>query len=421
MILIKDARVIDPKSNRDDVLDIVIDKGIIVDMGKYQRNEDYERIIEAAGCIVAPGLVDVNTHIAKSNFKNKKKVLKQLNSAAKGGYTSLVVMPNDKPSLNTKEELDYFYDLVKDADIHIYAASGITSGGKEKVLVDLAELKEHGAVAFSNDGKYIVDQKILMEAMIKCKELEMPLSLHEESADLTEARGIKDGEVALSMGIKGTPNVAEDILVARDCMLAIATEAPVHFQHISSPNSVKLIQMVKKQGADVTAEVTPYHFSLMDTDVLKYGSMAKITPPLQDKRSRFDLIKGIKNDVIDTIASAETPIEDADKTDDFLESKSGLIALEIGLSLAITGLIRKGQVTLLSLIEKMALNPAERFKLNAGYLEKGGPADMVIFNEQESWKVDSFSGGFSNSPFLNEVLYGKVKYTICNGKIVYED
>lgn len=421
MILIKNARVIDPKTNRDDVLDIVIDKGIIVDMGKYQRNEDYEQIIEAAGFVVAPGLVDVNTHIAPANFKNRKKLLKQLNAAAKGGYTSVVVMPNVKPALNSVEELDYFYDVAEEADIHIYAAAGITTGVKDKELSDMGNLKEHGAVAFSNDGKYIEDGRILMEAMLRAKELDVPLSLHEESLDLTETRGLKAGAVADKLGLKGTPNVAEDILVAKDCMLAISTGAPVHFQHISSPNSVKLIQMVKEQGADVTAEVSPYHFSLMDEDVLKYGTLAKITPPLQDKRSRFDLINGIKQNVIDMIASAETPVPMNKKEVDFEKADTGLVSLEIELALSITGLIRRGQVTLINLIEKLSYNPARRFHLNAGYIEKGAPADMVIFNEQEPWVPEKLKCGYENCPYIGETLYGKVKYTICGGKIVYCD
>ena len=419
MILIKDARVIDPKSKRDDVLDIVIEDGKIKDMGKYQRNEDYEKIIEAAGYVVAPGLVDVNTHISSADFKNKRKLLKHLNAAAKGGYTSVIVTPDIKTPFNTVDELDCFYDIVKECDIHVYAAAGIVAEGKKTELSDMKMLREHGAVAFSNDAKTALTQKKIMEVMVNSKELGVPVSLHEESSELVETPGIKSGEAAGKMGIKGTSDVAEDVLVARDCMLAMETGAPVHFQHIGSPNSVYMIQMVKEHGADVTAEISPYHFSMIDEDVIKYGSMAKIIPPLQDKRSRFVLLNAIKHDVIDVIASSETPVPVKRKETDFEKAASGLISLEIELPLSISGLIRRGQVTIIKLIEKMSYNPAKRFHLNAGYLEKGAPADIVIFNEQEAWTLEKFECGYENSPYLGKTLYGRVKYTICNGRIVY--
>lgn len=421
MILIKNGRIVDPKTKRDDVLDIIIDNGKIKKIGKYQRNDDYERIIEAAGMIVAPGFVDAHVHFRDPGFTYKETIQSGAKAAAKGGYTSVIMMGNTKPPIDNVETLDYVISEGKKTDIHVYASANITKGMKGKELVNMQELKEHGAVCFTDDGLPLRDERLCYDAMLEAKKVDLPLSFHEEEPSLIGVHGINEGKVSEQLGIIGAPTVAEDVMVARDCMLSAYTGARIHIQHVSSGNSVQMIKMAKEMGAKVTAEVAPHHFSLTEEEVLKKGTLAKMNPPLRTKYDIFHVTRGIKGGIIDMIATDHSPHSEKEKQKELSEAPSGIIGLETALALAITKLIRKGHITMTKLIELMSYQPARVFGLDAGYLEEGGPADIVIFNEQEPWTVGEFESKSSNSPFIGEKLYGKVKYTICKGKVIFED
>lgn len=422
MILIKNGRIIDPKTKRDDVLDIVIDGGKIVDIGKYGRNDDYEYIIEATGYVVAPGFVDVHTHFRDPGFPEKEDIYTGAKAAAHGGFTSVVMMANTNPPIDCPEVLDQVLDKGKETGIHVYSVACISEGMAGKELTDMDALKEHGAVGFSDDGKPIESMELMLEAMRKAKELNAPLSLHEEAAELIGVAGINDGPIAKKLGIeKGAPALSEDIMVARDCMLAVSTGAPVHFQHISSMNAVRQIELAKSMGAHVTAEVTPHHFTLTEEAVETYGTMAKMNPPVRSVRDRFEVLNGLKRGVIDMIATDHAPHTAEEKEKPFPQAPSGIIGLETALGLAECYLIRKGHITLTKLIELLSWAPAKLYGLDAGYLAPGGPADLVIFSEQEPWEVKDLMSRSQNTPFLGQTLYAKVKYTICDGQIVYSD
>lgn len=422
MILIKNGRIIDPKTKRDDVLDIVIDGGKIVDIGKYGRNDDYEYIIEATGYVVAPGFVDVHTHFRDPGFPEKEDIYTGAKAAAHGGFTSVVMMANTNPPIDCPEVLDQVLDKGKETCIHVYSVACISKGMAGKELTDMDALKEHGAVGFSDDGKPIESMELMLEAMRKAKELNAPLSLHEEAAELIGVAGINDGPIAKKLGIeKGAPALSEDIMVARDCMLAVSTGAPVHFQHISSMNAVRQIELAKSMGAHVTAEVTPHHFTLTEEAVETYGTMAKMNPPVRSVRDRFEVLNGLKRGVIDMIATDHAPHTAEEKEKPFPQAPSGIIGLETALGLAECYLIRKGHITLTKLIELLSWAPAKLYGLDAGYLAPGGPADLVIFSEQEPWEVKDLMSRSQNTPFLGQTLYAKVKYTICDGQIVYSD
>ena len=422
MILIKNGRIIDPKTKRDDVLDIVIDGGKIVDIGKYGRNDDYEYIIEATGYVVAPGFVDVHTHFRDPGFPEKEDIYTGAKAAAHGGFTSVVMMANTNPPIDCPEVLDQVLDKGKETGIHVYSVACIYKGMAGKELTDMDALKEHGAVGFSDDGKPIESMELMLEAMRKAKELNAPLSLHEEAAELIGVAGINDGPIAKKLGIeKGAPALSEDIMVARECMLAVSTGAPVHFQHISSMNAVRQIELAKSMGAHVTAEVTPHHFTLTEEAVETYGTMAKMNPPVRSVRDRFEVLNGLKRGVIDMIATDHAPHTAEEKEKPFPQAPSGIIGLETALGLAECYLIRKGHITLTKLIELLSWAPAKLYGLDAGYLAPGGPADLVIFSEQEPWEVKDLMSRSQNTPFLGQTLYAKVKYTICDGQIVYSD
>lgn len=422
MILIKNGRIIDPKTKRDDVLDIVIDGGKIVDIGKYGRNDDYEYIIEATGYVVAPGFVDVHTHFRDPGFPEKEDIYTGAKAAAHGGFTSVVMMANTNPPIDCPEVLDQVLDKGKETGIHVYSVACISKGMAGKELTDMEALKEHGAVGFSDDGKPIESMELMLEAIRKAKALNAPLSLHEEAAELIGVAGINDGPIAKKLGIeKGAPALSEDIMVARDCMLAVSTGAPVHFQHISSMNAVRQIELAKSMGAHVTAEVTPHHFTLTEEAVETYGTMAKMNPPVRSVRDRFEVLNGLKRGVIDMIATDHAPHTAEEKEKPFPQAPSGIIGLETALGLAECYLIRKGHITLTKLIELLSWAPAKLYGLDAGYLAPGGPADLVIFSEQEPWEVKDLMSRSQNTPFLGQTLYAKVKYTICDGQIVYSD
>lgn len=421
MILIKDGRVIDPKSKTDEILDVVIQDNKILDLGKYHRSEEYEEIIEAKGMIVAPGLIDVHVHLRDPGYTYKEDIQTGARAAAKGGFTSVVCMANTNPVIDNAETLKYVLSEGEKTGINVFAVGSVTKGLGGKELTDMEDLKKAGAIGFSDDGKPILDENLMIKAMKEAKRLSVPISLHEENPCLIENPGVNAGAVSEKLGLGGASAAAEDIMTARDCMLALHTGARINIQHISSENSVQMVKLAKKLGADVFAEASPHHFSLTEEAVLEKGTLAKVNPPIRTRKDRYEIIEGLKDSTIDMIATDHAPHSTDEKQKSFTEAPSGMIGLETSLALGITNLVRKGHLTMRKLLKDMTVNPARLYNLDKGTLEKGAIADLVIFNESEKWKVEEFASKSSNSPFTGQELYGKVKYTICNGKIVYKD
>lgn len=421
MILIKDGRVVDPRRGIDDMLDIVIDGGKVKKIGKYQRTEEYDQIIEARGFVVAPGLVDVHVHFRDPGLTYKEDIGSGAQAAMKGGFTTVVCMANTKPPIDNVETLQYVLSEGRKTGIHVLAAATVTKGMQGQELVDMEDLKAHGAVGFTDDGIPITDQALLQRAMEETARLNVPISLHEEDPVYISNNGINRGAVSEQLGIGGSPVLAEDAMVARDCMLALHTGAAVDIQHISSANAVAMVKLAKELGARVFAEATPHHFSLDETAVLEHGTLAKMNPPLRTRADRYAIIEGLKSGTIDIIATDHAPHSREEKERPLTEAPSGIIGLETALALGITNLVRKGHMTIVSLMAKMSLNPAGLYQLNKGWLDEGADADLVIFDEEEAWTVGSSVSRSSNTPFTGMTLYGKVKYTLCNGKVVYQD
>lgn len=420
MILIKGGRVVDPKTGVDALLDIVLDGGKIVRIGT-DLSTDYDRIIDAAGLTIAPGLIDVHVHFRDPGLTYKEDIHTGAKAAAKGGFTTVVCMANTRPVVDNAETLEYVIEEGRKTGIHVLSAATITKGMKGEELTDMEELKSRGAAGFTDDGMPIKDAKLVEMAMKEAVRLNVPLSFHEEDPSFITDNGINQGAVSRELGIGGSPSLAEDVMIARDCMLALHTGATVDIQHISSGNSVRMIKLAKELGADVMAEVTPHHFSLDETAVLKHGTLAKMNPPLRTAKDREMIIKGLADGTIDIIATDHAPHSAEEKGKPLTQAPSGIIGLETALALGITNLVRPGHLTMLQLMEKMSLNPAVLYRLDKGWLDEGADADLVIFDENEKWIAGNYVSKSSNSPFTGEQLYGKVKYTICNGVIVYED
>ncbi|WP_315166108.1 dihydroorotase [Metaclostridioides mangenotii] len=419
MILIKNGRLIDPKTRVDANLDIVIKDGKIYKIGSFDE-VDYSEVIDAKGCVVAPGLIDVHVHFRDPGYTYKEDLETGANSAARGGFTTVVCMANTKPIVDNEETLKYILDKSKELPINVLQSASITKSFSGRHIVDMEKLKALGAVGFTDDGLPLMDSKVVMDAMFKAKDLNVPLSFHEEDPSLIENTGINRGKAGEKLGIIGAPRVAEDVMVARDCMLALHTGAKVNIQHISSGVAVESVRMAKKLGADVVAEATPHHFTLTEDSVLKYGTYAKMNPPLRTEEDRLSIIEGLKDGTIEVIATDHAPHTKEEKSGDFIDSPSGIIGLETSLGLGITSLVDEGHLTLMELLEKMTINPAKIYGLNVGSIEEGKNADIVIFDIDKEWKVEDFASKACNTPFLGWTLKGRVEYTICNGEVVYK-
>ena len=422
MILIKDGRVVDPASGVDEGLAVVLEDGRVKALGKFPKTEDYQRVIDAKGKIVAPGLVDIHVHFRDPGLTYKEDIATGAAAAAAGGYTTVVCMANTKPVVDSVEVLSELLGRMKQLPIHVLSAAAVTKGLQGKELTDMRALRAAGAAGFTDDGIPIMDSALLFEAMKLAKELDAPISLHEEDPALIAAAGINQGPVSKQLNFGGAPALAEESLVARDCMLALRSGARVDIQHISSGVSVDVVRAMKGLGAGVFAEVTPQHFSLTEQAALERGALAKVNPPLRGEADRYALIRGLKDGTIDFIATDHAPHSPEEKARELAQAPSGMIGLETALALGVTNLVRKGHLTMLQLLEKMTVNPARFYGLDAGTLRAGAPADLVIFDEREKWTVeeDKFRSKSRNSPFTGMELYGKVYCTICGGNVAYE-
>lgn len=423
MILIKNGRIVDPVRQFDDIADILIDGKTIVKVGKnleFDENDSNLRVIDASGLVVAPGLVDAHVHFRDPGFTYKEDIETGAKAAAKGGFTMVVCMANTKPAVDNLETLKYIQDKAAKTGIHILQASTITKGLQGKELVDMDAMANAGACGFTDDGIPILNEKILVEAMEKAGELDLPVSLHEEDPAFIIRPGVNQGTVSEKLGYGGASRTAEDVMVARDVILALHTGASVCIQHISSGNSVELVRTAKKLGADVHAEATPHHFTLTEDAVLEYGTLARMNPPLRTEKDRQEIIEGIKDGTIDMIVTDHAPHSMEEKAKPLTDAPSGITGLETSLSLGIKSLVQPGHISLMKLMELMSKNPAEFYRMEPASITEGAVADLVIFGENELWTVDKFASKASNSPFKGWELPGKVHFTICDGNIVYE-
>ena len=425
MLLIKNGRVIDPARKKKRNADIVVKDGKIEKIYSEgilpaEAEAAADQVIDAKGLVVAPGLVDVHVHFRDPGLTYKEDIHTGAAAAAKGGFTTVVCMANTKPIVDNEETLRYVLEEGKKTGIHVLSCAAISKGFEGKERTDMEGLLKAGAAGFTDDGIPLMDGPFVKEAMEEAARLDTVLSFHEEDKTFIKQNGINHGKVSDQLGIYGSPALAEDSLVARDCMIALATGAKIDIQHISSGHSVEMVRLAKKMGAHVWAEVTPHHFTLTEGALLEHGTLAKMNPPLRTEKDRQEIIHGLKDGTIDLIATDHAPHSEEEKAKPLTEAPSGITGLETSLGLGITSLVKEGYLSLMELLEKMTCNPAFLYKLPGGVIQVNAPADFVIFDPDEKWTVTDFASKASNSPFKGYELYGKIHYTICNGKIVYE-
>lgn len=420
MIGIRGVRVLDPANGRDEVLDLIIADGKIVSLDKTPEEAGCDRILDGSGLTAAPGLIDVHVHFRDPGLTYKEDIETGARAAAQGGYTTVVCMANTNPVVDNPETLSYVLEKGSRTGIHVKSCACVTKGMQGEELTDMNGLYQCGAVGFTDDGRAIVDEELLRRAMKEAARLGVPISLHEEHPYFVAEPGVNFGPAAEKLGLLGASVRSEAWLARRDCELAEETGAKVNIQHISTEGAVLAVRQAKEKGAQVTAEASPHHFTLTEEAVLTWGTLAKMNPPLRSESDRQSVIKGLQDGTIDMIATDHAPHSQEEKERSFTEAPSGIIGLETALALGITELVKPGYLTLMQLMEKMSRNPARLYGFDYPGIQPGAPADLVIFDEKEEWKVEKFASKAVNSPFLGRVLQGRVRYTICDGVIVYE-
>lgn len=428
MIWIKNGFVVDPANRIEEQKDVLIKDGKILEVtdngDKIRQLVDNTcEVIDASGCIVAPGLVDVHVHFRDPGFTYKEDIETGAKAAARGGFTSVVLMANTKPPVDNEQTIAYIVEKAKKTALHIYTCAAVTKGLAGKELTDMAALLEKGAVGFTDDGIPLLDASMIQQAMERTAKLKVPISLHEEDPTLIGNNGIHRGKASEYYKIEGSPREAEISMIKRDLEIALQTGAIINIQHISTKEGVALVRDAKRRAVAmgmencIHAEATPHHFSLTQDAAITYGTLAKMNPPLREEADRLAIIEGLKDGTIDIIATDHAPHSKQEKEKPLTEAPSGIIGLETALPLALTNLVSTGQLTVSELIRLMSLNPAKLYGLPAGTLSVGAPADVVIFDPTTIQKMENFVSKSSNTPFTGQELRGIVKYTMtsCQG------
>lgn len=425
MILVENGYMIDPRSGREGVYDILTDGDRIVKIGEHLRTENPDcipagcQVLDASGKVVAPGLVDVHVHFREPGFTHKEDIITGGRSAAKGGFTTVVLMANTKPCVDNEETLAFVLEKGKKTGIHVETCANVTMGMQGKELADMEYLASKGAVGFTDDGIPIMDEEMVRRAMERAAALDMPISFHEENPQLITNNGINRGKASEFFGIGGSPREAEIGLVERDLQIALETGACINIQHISTKEAVELVRQAKEKGSNIHAEATPHHFTLTEEAAIRYGTLAKMNPPLREEADRQAIIQGLADGTIDLIATDHAPHAAEEKAKPITEAPSGIIGLETALPLGITTLVDGGYLTMRQLLERMSLNPAALYHLDAGYLAEGGPADMIVVDKDAEEVIGNYASKSDNTPFTGWELKGVVETTICAGEIVY--
>ena len=419
-LMIQGGQVVNPAGDNGH-LDILIEDGVIKRMEPLLF-ETADEVIDAGGCVISPGFVDVHSHFRDPGQTHKEDILTGAAAAKRGGYTSIVMMANTVPPIDNAETLKYVLEKGRETGIHIYACGTVTKGMQGKELSPFAELWENGAVGFTDDGKPLMDTEIVKEAMQTLASWGKGIvSFHEEDPAYIETPGYNKGKASEHFGIGGADREAEIAMIRRDIALASETGAEIDIQHISTKEGVELVRQARKDYKNIHAEATPHHFSLTEEAAIEYGTLAKMNPPLRTEEDRQAIIDGLADGTIEMIATDHAPHSKEEKAKGLTEAPSGIIGLETALPLGLMHLVGNGALTVEDLVDRMSTGPARIYDLDAGVLAPGKPADLVIFDPEERWTAGNYASRSENTPFTGMTMTGKVKYTICGGKVVYKD
>jgi len=420
-ILIRNGRVIDPATGTDEILDLLVENDVIKERG-VNLVSHADRVIDAKNLYVMPGFIDLHVHLRDPGQEEKETIKTGAAAAARGGFTTIVAMPNTNPPVDNIDTLRYINEKAKkESDIHILSTAAITKGQSGLELTNMKELVDNQAIAFSEDGKSVMDAQKLKEAMLKAHELKVPILSHCEDKSLVNGGVMNDDENAIRLGLPGISNSVEDVITARDILLAKETKAKLHLCHCSTKDSVWMVQKAKEAGIDVTAEVCPHHFILSSDDITGDDANYKMNPPLRTKEDVLALCNGLKEGIMDVISTDHAPHTKLEKEKGFLKAPFGIVGSETVAALTYTKLVLEGFLTPMQMVEKMSYNPARILGIQKGSLEIGKTADIVLFDPLKEYKIDkhTFLSKGKNTPFDQWKVTGEVAMTISDGKVAY--
>ena len=420
-ILLKNGTVLDYASKTNEKLDIMIKEGKIEKIAK-EIQEKADRIIECNGLYIMPGMIDMHCHLREPGFEHKETIETGAKSAVKGGFTTICPMPNTKPTPDSTETLKWIQERAKEVNLcHILPFASVTKGEKGEELVNFEELLKAGAVAFSDDGMPVENAKTIRDAIIQTNKLGSFVSEHCEEKSVS-AGAINAGKVAEELGVVGVLPEAEEIMAARDIVIAETNNLHTHICHISTKTSVNMIRDAKKRGVKVTCETCPHYYFFTQDEVRKSGTNAKMNPPLRTEEDKQAIIKGLQDGTIDAIITDHAPHAQEEKEQDLSKAPNGIIGFETALPATITALVDKGHLSYLDMVRLMSYGPAKVLKLDKGEIKVGAIADLTIFdpNKEYEYKEEMIVSKSKNTPFIGKTLKGQVKYTVVSGRIVFE-
>jgi len=420
-LLIKNGRVIDHASDHDGVADVWIEDGIIKGVGPGLSPAGAE-VFDATGLVVAPGFIDMHVHLREPGFEHAETIETGARAAAAGGFTSICPMPNTAPVNDSATVTTYIVERARrHAVVNVFPIGAITKGSQGDELAAIGSMKQAGAVAISDDGRPVMNARLMRRAMEFARSFGMPVINHCEDLHLSAGGDMHEGAESVRLGLRGIPACSEDVMVARDILLAEVTGARYHVAHISSRHSVEMVAFAKLKDLTVTSEATPHHLTLADTDIIPYDSNYKMKPPLRSTRDVNCVVEGVVSGAIDAIATDHAPHSGSDKMQEFEKCPFGIIGLETALGLALEHLVHGKKISLTRLVELFTINPARILGIDRGTLAPGAPADVTVFSTDRKWTYDvnqSFSKS-RNSPFDGTSFRGGPVATIVSGKIVW--
>lgn len=421
-VLIRNGVVVDPATKREEKADVLIQEDRIVQIADNIA-ADADEIIDADGCYVMPGFIDLHVHLRDPGLEHKETIETGSRAGARGGFTSICAMPNTKPCVDNKETVQYVYEkAAKVSPINVLQIGAVTKGQMGNEVAEIEQMAEAGIVAISEDGKSVMNTAVYVEAMKKAKACNLPVFAHCEDINLVRGGVMNAGKRADELGLPGITNSVEDVIMARDLILARELDLPVHFCHCSTQFSVEIMKNAKLRGDKATAEVCPHHFAMCDEDIPSDDSNYKMNPPLRSAADVQALKEGLRDGWLDIIATDHAPHHADDKNCSMKSAAFGIVGLETAAALTYTELVDKGWLTIMQMAEKMSYNPAKVLQLDKGTVQEGKVADLVVFDPAREYAidVDKFASKGKNTPFGGKKVKGMVMATICNGKVVFK-
>lgn len=422
-ILIKNGYVLDPSTGLEGKRDIFIQEDTIKEVAS-NISEHADQIIDAEGMYVMPGFIDLHVHLREPGYEYKETIATGAMAAARGGFTSICPMPNTNPTIDNSHMVEFLLlKAKKEACVNILPIGAITKGQQGQDLVDIESMAKAGAVALSEDGKSVMNTALYLESMKQARASGIPIFAHCEDKDLVQGGVMNDGAKSRELNLPGISNAVEDVIVARDIIMAKETGTQLHLCHCSTKDSVSFVKLAKEAGLPVTGEVCPHHFILSDEDIPKDDSNYKMNPPLRSKEDVQALKEALRDNIMDVIATDHAPHSEAEKGKSMAESPFGIVGLETAFALTMSELVKTGYLTSMQMVEKLSTNPAKILGIDKGSLAVGKVADIAIADPNEEYIIDvhEFASKGKNSPFHGRKVLGRVKTTIVAGKVVYKE